>query len=44
VKEGEMGRACITHGGEEECMKDIGEEARRKETTRKTKTQVVGQY
>jgi hypothetical protein len=32
-----MGRACSTHGGEEECIQDIGGEARRKETTRKTK-------
>jgi hypothetical protein len=37
-KEDEMGRACSTHGGEEECMYDIGGEGRRKETTRKTKT------
>jgi hypothetical protein len=33
-----MGRACITKGGEEECIKDIAGKARRKETTRKTKT------
>jgi hypothetical protein len=33
-----MGRACSTNGGEEERIKDIGGKARRKETTRKTKT------
>jgi hypothetical protein len=33
-----MGRACSTNGGEEECIQDIGGEARRKETTRKAKT------
>jgi hypothetical protein len=33
-----MGGACGTYGGEEECIEDIGGEARRKETTRKTKT------
>jgi hypothetical protein len=33
-----MGRACTTNGGEKECILDIGEETRRKETTRKTKT------
>jgi hypothetical protein len=31
-----MGGACGTNGGEEECIKDFGEEAGRKETTRKT--------
>jgi hypothetical protein len=36
--EDEMGRACSTNGGEEECIYDIGEKARRKETTRKIKT------
>jgi hypothetical protein len=30
--------ACSTNGGEEECIKDIGGKARRKEVTRKTKT------
>jgi hypothetical protein len=39
-----MGGACSTNGGEEECMKDIVGKVRRKETTRKTKTQVGGQY
>jgi hypothetical protein len=29
------------NGGEDECMEDIGEKARRKETTRKTKTGVM---
>jgi hypothetical protein len=33
-----MSRACSMNGGEEECTKDIGGKARRKETTRKTKT------
>jgi hypothetical protein len=28
----EMGRTCSTNGGEEECISDIGGEARRKET------------
>jgi hypothetical protein len=32
-----MGRACNTNG-EEECIKDIGGKARRKENTGKTKT------
>jgi hypothetical protein len=38
VKEGEMGRACSTNIGEEECIKDIGGNSRRKETTGRTKT------
>jgi hypothetical protein len=38
VKEDEIGRACSTNGGEEKCIEDIGEKARRKETTGKTKT------
>jgi hypothetical protein len=38
VKYDEMGRACSTNGGEEECIWDIGGNTRRKETTRKTKT------
>jgi hypothetical protein len=33
-KEDEMGRACSTHGSEEDCIQ--GWKARRKETTRKT--------
>jgi hypothetical protein len=37
-----MGRACNTNGGDEECIQDIGGKARRKETTRKTKTFVGG--
>jgi hypothetical protein len=32
------------NGGEEECIKDIDGKARRKETTRKTKTKVGGKY
>jgi hypothetical protein len=36
VKEDEMGRACSTIGGEEECIWDFGGNAGRKETTRKT--------
>jgi hypothetical protein len=38
VKEDEMGRACSTNGGEEECIYDTGVKARRKDTTGKTKT------
>jgi hypothetical protein len=34
--EDEMGRACSTNGSEEDCIKDIGGKARKKETTRKT--------
>jgi hypothetical protein len=37
-KEDEMGRACSTNGGEEECIKDISGKSRRKETTGKTRT------
>jgi hypothetical protein len=33
-----MGRACGTNGEEEECIEEIGGKARRKETTRKTRT------
>jgi hypothetical protein len=33
-----MGRACSTNVEEEECIWDIGGKARRKETTKKTKT------
>jgi hypothetical protein len=33
-----MGRACSTNGGEEKCIYDIDEKARKIETTRKTKT------
>jgi hypothetical protein len=32
-----MGRACGMKGGEEECIKDIGGKAKRKDTTRKPK-------
>jgi hypothetical protein len=32
VAEDEMGRACSTNGGEEECIYDIGGHAGRKET------------
>jgi hypothetical protein len=35
VKDDEMGRACSTHGGKEECIQDFGGKARMKETTRK---------
>jgi hypothetical protein len=38
LKEDEMGRACSTNGGEEECIYDIGVKTRRKGTTGKTKT------
>jgi hypothetical protein len=34
----ELGGACSTNGGEEECIQDIGGKARKKETTGKTKT------
>jgi hypothetical protein len=44
LQKDEMGGACSTNGGEEECIQDIGGKARRKETTGKTKTQVGGQY
>jgi hypothetical protein len=33
-----MDRACSTNAGEKEYIEDIGGKARRKETTRKTKT------
>jgi hypothetical protein len=33
-----MVRACNTNGVGEECIQDIGEKARKIETTRKTKT------
>jgi hypothetical protein len=39
-----MGRACSTNGGEAECIEDIGGKARRKETTRNTRTYVGGYY
>jgi hypothetical protein len=38
MKEDEIGRACSTNGGEAEFIYDIGRNARRKETTGKTKT------
>jgi hypothetical protein len=38
VEEDEMGRTSGTNGEEEECIYDIGGNARRKETTRKNKT------
>jgi hypothetical protein len=37
-KEHEVARACSMNGGEEECIYDIGGKARKKKTTRKTKT------
>jgi hypothetical protein len=39
-----MGRTCNMNGREEECIYDIGGKARRKDTTRMTKTLVGGQY
>jgi hypothetical protein len=36
--EDEMGRACGTNGGEEECIWDIAGKSRKKQTTVKTKT------
>jgi hypothetical protein len=38
VKDNDMGRACSTNRGEEECIQNTGGKIRRKETTRKTKT------
>jgi hypothetical protein len=38
IKEVEMGMACSTNGGDEECVWDIGGKARRKKTVRTTKT------
>jgi hypothetical protein len=38
IKSRRMSRACSTNGGEEECINDIGGKARRKETTKKTKS------
>jgi hypothetical protein len=38
VKDDDIGRVCGTNGGEQECIWDIGGNARKKETTRKTKT------
>jgi hypothetical protein len=39
-----MRKVFSTNVGEEECMKIIVEKARRKETTRKTKTWIIGEY
>jgi hypothetical protein len=36
-----MDRACNTNGGEEECIWVIVGKARRKKTTRKTKTYIL---
>jgi hypothetical protein len=44
LKTYEMGGASSTNGGEEDCIKDICGNARRKETTGKTTTLVGGQY
>jgi hypothetical protein len=38
IKVDEVGRACTTHGVEEEFIQGFGEKSRRKETTRKTWT------
>jgi hypothetical protein len=38
VKEDEVGRACSPNEGKDKYVEVIGGEARRKETTRKTKT------
>jgi hypothetical protein len=38
VKKDEMRRACSANEDAEECIKDIGGKAKRKETTRKTNT------
>jgi hypothetical protein len=37
-----MGGACNTDGRDEECMWDIGGKVRRKDTIKKTKTEVGG--
>jgi hypothetical protein len=42
VKECEIGRACGTNAGEEECIWDIGGKAKKKETTGKMKIWVGG--
>jgi hypothetical protein len=39
-----MGRVCSTNGGEDDFVEDIGGKVRRKETTRKTKPEVGGDY
>jgi len=36
IKDSDMGRACSTHEGEENCVQDIVGETRRKETIWKT--------
>jgi hypothetical protein len=36
MKQGELGRACNTHGGEEEDVQGFGGNARKKEATMKT--------
>jgi hypothetical protein len=33
-----LGKVCRTKVGDEECIKGVGWKARRKETTKKTKT------
>jgi hypothetical protein len=38
VKEDEIGRACSTNGGEEECIQGFVVKARSKEARRKTQT------
>jgi hypothetical protein len=38
MEEDEMGRTCSMNGGEKAGIQDIGEKARRKETTGTTKT------
>jgi hypothetical protein len=37
LKEDDIGRACSTDGGEEECVWDIGGKARSKQITRMKK-------
>jgi hypothetical protein len=41
VKEGEMGSACSTNGGEKGCIWDIGGRARKKKTTGNTRRRWV---
>jgi hypothetical protein len=41
IKEDEVGRACSTNGGQEECIYDIGGKASRKETTGMTNVYII---
>jgi hypothetical protein len=37
-----VGRACSTNGGEEECIWDVGEKARRKRPLGRPRRRLVG--